>query len=568
MTTAERAELLRLLAALCDGQATDAEHARLEAILAASAQARQTYLEYVDLHARLVTHPGLSKGRKMPPKEAWAWAALEEAAGMERRAAAWNARRRGGWTWQRLATYAGVAAATLAATLLLQFALHRPEPEPLAVVPTSGPYAEPPHYVATLAQTSDAVWDADHAAIAAGSRLLPGPLRLEQGLARIRFDSGVDLLVEAPADLRLESNKAAALLAGKIVFQAEGAAAPFILTTPSSILVDTGTEYGVEVGQQREEVHVFSGEVQREAIKKAPGRALELVPAGEARWYVSTSRSGTELAIAPNRFVRELPTAPPAPPDPSAGLLAYDGFAYAQPDDFVQGRGTGGSGWNGRWERIWAAPFPKGTPQWSLNVEQGLVWPDAPTASAGGCYEYAGSVRYLRMLATPLRLDQDGVYYLSFLVRRQGPARHPRNHVGIHFRDDAEVRRARPLPDWDKRLTICIEKANLLFAKLERICPNTPLPLSYNETYLLVAKIVASAANPDQVLVRVYGIEEQVDATEPANWSLPGKEANSNRSFEWLEIEIDSFRRQSLDELRFGRTWSSVTGPYVAPPNP
>ena len=35
-------------------------------------------------------HPGLAKGRKMPPKEAWAWAALEEAAGMERRAAAWN----------------------------------------------------------------------------------------------------------------------------------------------------------------------------------------------------------------------------------------------------------------------------------------------------------------------------------------------------------------------------------------------------------------------------------------------------------------------------------------------
>ena len=155
MTSTERAQLLRLLAVLCDGQLSDGEQAQLETLLAADREARRTYLQYVDVHARLVMHPGLAKGRKMPPKEAWAWAALEEAAGMERRAAAWNARRRRGWTWQRIATYAGVAVATVAATLVLQVML-RPPPAPLAVRPVPMPYAEPPSYVATLAQTADA----------------------------------------------------------------------------------------------------------------------------------------------------------------------------------------------------------------------------------------------------------------------------------------------------------------------------------------------------------------------------------------------------------------------------
>jgi hypothetical protein len=117
-------------------------------------------------------------------------------------------------------------------------------------------------------------------------------------------------------------------------------------------------------------------------------------------------------------------------------------------------------------------------------------------------------------------------------------------------------------------LTVSIGQANSLRAKLESSGPKRPLPLSYNETYLLVSKIVASANNPDQVFVQVYGIEDPVDAVEPANWTLEGNEVNSNRTFEWLEIEINSPKRQTLDELRLGSTWSAVTGPYVVQPNP
>ncbi len=571
MTSTERAQLLRLLAVLCDGQLSDSEHEKLEELLSAGPEARRTYLQYVDVHARLVMHPGLAKGRKMPPKEAWAWAALEEAAGMERRAAAWNARRRRVWTWQRMVTYAGWGVAAVAATLLLRVMLW-PSPEPVAHRPVIASYSEPPAYVATLAQMAEAQWDEGHAALAEGSRLLPGPLKLESGLARIHFDSGIDLLVEAPAELRLETGKAAALVSGRVVFQAEAAAAPFLLRTPTSLLVDTGTEYGVEVGPQREELHVFSGEVQREAASTKSMRKPELVAAGEARQFAS-AEAGKPLALAPDRFVRSLPIPPPVAPNPLEGLLAYEGFAYQSPTDFRDGKGTGGVGWSSSWKY----PFPpspedgsSGKPRWTLNVEQGLSRASAPAASIGGSFEYAGWGKYSRKLATPLRLDEDGVYYLSYLFRREGiPFRNDFNLIAVHLRDGAKG--ARPFRYGQRQHRPRINfgvRHNTLFANLADIGSHNTLPLSPRESYLLVAKIVAGSQNPDQTFVRVYGAQELIDRDEPEEWSLVVDAVYCDLVLDTVEIDINGIRRQVLDELRLGRTWSSVTAPYLTAPPP
>jgi len=577
MTSNERAELLKLLAILCDQQLSDAEQSRLEDVLSYSAEARRTYLQYVDLHSRLLMHPGLTKGRRMPPSEAWARAALEEAVGLEGRAAAWNAHRRGWWTWQRMATYVGVAAATLAATLLLQLALHRPELPAVAMSPAAWP-ADPPQYIATLSQTTDAQWDEQHSALGSGSRLLPGGLTLVRGLARIHFDSGVDLVVEGPAELRLESVKSAELKSGKIVFLAEGSASPFSLRTPSSTLVDIGTEYGVEVRPQREELHVFTGEVQREPLKKRAAEksaaetsssvasAAELVLAGEARWYAADSRAGQPTPLAPERFVHELPSSPPPQFDPTAGLLAYEGFSYPTVTDFKDGKGAGGSGWIGAWELVWAKPH-KDRAQWTLNVGAGLARPDVQ-ASIGGSFEYAGQAKYRRRLAAPVRLDADGVYFLSYLFRREGPAsgRGIRNFVGLQFREEADLQgeRSRRRCDPRKQLSVGVERSNELFTSLQRESGRAMLPLSYKEPYLVVAKIVASANNPDQVFVRAYGIEEPVSREEPETWSVVGPgHIHSHLKLEWLEIEIDSWRLQTLDELRLGSSWAAVAGPYV-----
>ena len=103
---------------------------------------------------------------------------------------------------------------------------------------------------------------------------------------------------------------------------------------------------------------------------------------------------------------------------------------------------------------------------------------------------------------------------------------------------------------------------------LQRVGSRTPLPLSYGETYLLVAKIVAGSANADQVFMRVYGPEEPIERDEPGSWSGVGPPLYSNLVFGWLELHINSKTRQTIDELRVGETWSSVTAPWRgAPPS-
>src|SRR4029434_432635 len=83
-------------------------------------------------------------------------------------------------------------------------------------------------------------------------------------------------------------------------------------------------------------------------------------------------------------------------------------------------------GWAGSWELRsmsmgWGFPGkggPERGPQRSaLNIESGLGRGDAVVS--GGMLEASDSVTYRRMLANPIRLDADGVYYLSFLLRRE-----------------------------------------------------------------------------------------------------------------------------------------------------
>src|SRR5262249_18343317 len=141
---------------------------------------------------------------------------------------------------------------------------------------------------------------------------------------------------------------AATLLAGKIVFRADDASAPFKLSTPTSVLLDLGTEYAVEVGTRQEEVHVFSGEVQRTA--KAAATETQLLTAGEARRYDDSSGAGGEAAaLEPTKFVRQLPAAPPDKSQAATALLAYEGFDYADAEALRDETAAGGRGFVGPW---------------------------------------------------------------------------------------------------------------------------------------------------------------------------------------------------------------------------
>src|SRR5262245_8150373 len=123
-----RSELLRLLSSLCDDQLSDADQSRLEELLA-DEDARRVYLQYLDMHARLLTHQGLSDQHNLSAVDAVA-GMLGGVAGRASAIGSSPDRRAIERPSQRLfqaLSYAAVAAATLAATVLVQIALHQPQ---------------------------------------------------------------------------------------------------------------------------------------------------------------------------------------------------------------------------------------------------------------------------------------------------------------------------------------------------------------------------------------------------------------------------------------------------------
>jgi ferric-dicitrate binding protein FerR (iron transport regulator) len=531
MNVEVRQELQRLLSALCDGQLDEEGHARLEALLEADAEYRRLYLEYLDMHARLLVHPGL-RGETAPP-------AVPKQPIVP-----------------QLLRYALVAAGTLAASLLLQWVLGVWRgPDGGAGGRSTAPPA--PRYVATLVQASGCVWEGPDQP-PAGSRLTAGELRLRNGVARIRADGGSALLLEGPAALRLDSSTSATVLRGKVVFQADETAAPFDLHTPTATLVDFGTEYAVEVEAEGEEVHVFNGEVRRMPRTEGSGPAEQLT-AGQARRYGQTPEApGRPVPLDEQRFVRRLADADEAAADPAAGLLAYEGFDYKNANALRTKRANGGSGWDGPWQGFARPLRPEDAKARALNPTEGLARPGSATPAVGGCFEYLGFSKYYRRLSTPVRMDADRTYYLSFLFRRHGPPADPLNAVAVLLRSSGEIRNENPR----QRLNVGVGGANQLFTHLNAIGSRTPLPLEYGQTYLLVAKIAARAAEADQVFLRVYGPREAVERQEPDAWTVVGPLFQSDLVFDWLEVHINSLTRQSIDEVRLGTTWASVAAPW------
>jgi hypothetical protein len=529
-----RAELLELLSALCDGQLDAPGHARLESLLAQDAGARELYLQYLDMHARLLVRPA--------PAEETRLAGPQTAAPAPRFASP-------------LFRYALVASLTLAVSLLVQLVWWRP---------VSPPVQAAPNYVATLTRTADCVWADSAQPLLAGSRLLPGVLRLRQGGAAIAFDGGVRLVLEGPAELRLESAVVATLLRGKVVFRGDEGGPPFDLRTPTSTLVDFGTEYAVSVAADGEEVHVFDGEVQR----RPTVGAVEYLKAGQARRYGPDS-TGKPTPLAPGRFVRRLPEPrEPLGGGPGSGLLAYEGFDYADREAFAAGKADGGFGWAGPWVLDFARPLNPGDDNHLvLNPRGGLTRAGAAVAPVGGAFEYAGFTKYFRRLAEPIRMDVDRSYFLSFLFRRDGPSPNEVNAVALLFWTDEDYQKVgKTRGDPWRQLNVGVRGWNQLFTQLHEVSWRTPLPLRYGETYLLVAKIAASADNPDQVFLRVYGPDEPVEPDEPASWTAVSPELRSDLVFDWLQLHVNSTARQTIDEVRVGTTWSSVVAPWMAAP--
>ena len=134
-------------------------------------------------------------------------------------------------------------------------------------------------------------------------------LRLEAGLAEIRFGSGVRVVLEGPAALELKSSNGARLHRGKLSALVPEAARGFEILSPQGKVIDLGTEFGVSVAETgATEIEIFEGRV--EALGSRAATPISL--AGHQR--VALEPGGVKnrpLDAAREEFVRAI-AMPPA----------------------------------------------------------------------------------------------------------------------------------------------------------------------------------------------------------------------------------------------------------------
>lgn len=116
--------------------------------------------------------------------------------------------------------------------------------------------------IAVLISSEDAAWESA-LPTTPGSTLAPGLLNLKAGVATVRFDSGAEIVLEAPAQLELVTAMRGKLLAGAAVIDVPERAIGFTIETPDGYAVDYGTQFAVRVDQlkKQSDFEIIEGEI-------------------------------------------------------------------------------------------------------------------------------------------------------------------------------------------------------------------------------------------------------------------------------------------------------------------
>jgi hypothetical protein len=140
----------------------------------------------------------------------------------------------------------------------------------------------PPQPFATLAAANEAQWaDPNVELMLRGGELPPGPLRLESGTAEFLCADGATVVMRGPATVRFPSRKRVAVESGKVFCRCPSPESRLSVETPTTEVVDLGTEFAVDARADRSTVvAVLSGEVQ---VGKAQQRRLHKGEAVEVR---------------------------------------------------------------------------------------------------------------------------------------------------------------------------------------------------------------------------------------------------------------------------------------------
>jgi hypothetical protein len=133
-------------------------------------------------------------------------------------------------------------------------------------------------------------------------------LILEAGILEIAMDDGTAVLLEAPAEMRLEDDNQVFLVQGQLTAKVPPSAIGFTVRTPSASVVDYGTEFGILVDQYANtEAHVLKGEVEMRLGSniRVFDKALRLSADQAGR---ASGQNLTGIPAATHRFTYDIPS--------------------------------------------------------------------------------------------------------------------------------------------------------------------------------------------------------------------------------------------------------------------
>jgi len=462
---------------------------------------------------------------------------------------------------RRALRYTLVVAATLLVSVAFQWLLSTNQPAPGTVAAQENLSEIPQDYIGTLVRGGECHWKpADDriplqsSGLTAGDRLIPGVVSLESGDALIQFDGGAALVLSGPATLEIETAGSATLRSGNATIRAPEEAAGFMLRTPTTDMIDLGTEFSVSVEDSgTTELHVTEGDVEWHSTHSSRRLGAVVSEGNAVRFMRNGSTEAETIPLKGRRFhelVGEIERRKKV-----GRLQALEQFDYAMQNSISsQAEANGGLGWNSHWYRGWQESDQ------ILDFEPGknLQGPPLFAKPEGGCLEFP--VEQLdqhfreaskRVLADPIDMSVDSVRYISFLLHRDQQSIGQDNEW-FRFMLVAGAERVRRLGFGvlsDRRPIIFNLEGNATSSKR----------IEDGNTYLFVVKIVTGKKRPDQMFLKCYGPEDTVDLSEPFEWTVSGRMVQHDEVMDEFHLYNGPDRAYWADEIRLGTSWESVT---------
>jgi hypothetical protein len=303
-------ELVSLAAQLADGELTEAEHDVLRGHIAADPRHAAWFVEWMELNAMLqldlghMNHIGLTP-RPLLPTEVpeirnsdagpQANVANNQTNTVQPRHRATRNHLPGSHAWLTIA-----GGLLLAVTFLLGFTAARLTGlsfEKLGLVATDGDAAN--LEIATIAGGVDAEFGDG---VSLGSRLRPGTLRLNKGIAQVVFDRGAVVVLQGPAELELVDAGACRLVSGSLAADVVPDANGFSVGAGDIQIYERDARFGLRTGpQMATEVHALGGGLDLVGFRGADGLKRRLAEGEAIRWQGGTAATG--ISLDPNAFV-------------------------------------------------------------------------------------------------------------------------------------------------------------------------------------------------------------------------------------------------------------------------